>query len=225
MQYSYLPSWMSLLTDRSKVIDASATLIAAVRERWAALPAGERPKLLVFGESLGSLGIEKTVGDVRSMVAAADGILLEGPTFANPIHRQLTADRAPDSPVWDPVYRHQPVEFAARPAELRRHAGPPPKVVYLQNPTDPVVWWSPTLLYKHPAWLNQPRGPGVSPDMHWYPGITFWQTTVDAVFSNDVPRGYGHQYRSGAVDGWAALAAPPGWTLADTLRLRALLEG
>jgi uncharacterized membrane protein len=97
-------------------------------------------------------------------------------------------------------------------------------VVYLQNPTDPVVWWSLTLLYKHPEWLDRPRGPDVSPDMHWFPGITFWQTTVDIAFSNDVPRGHGHQYKSGTVDGWAALAAPPGWTVDDTLRLRALLD-
>ncbi len=66
--------------------------------------------------------------------------------------------------------------------------------------------------------------PGVSPDMHWFPGITFWQATVDLVFSRDVPRGHGHRYRSGTVDGWAALAPPPGWTVRDTLRLRALLE-
>jgi uncharacterized membrane protein len=224
MQYSYLPSWISFATDRSKVIDTARALITAVHNRWAALPATDRPKLLIFGESLGSLGTERTFGSIAAMTDGADGILLEGPTFANPVHRQLTADREPASPVWNPVYRDQPVAFAARPAELRHRTGPPPKVVYLQNPTDPVVWWSPTLLYKNPAWLDQPRGPDVSPDMHWFPGITFWQTTVDLIFSNDVPRGHGHQYKSGTVDGWAALAPPPGWTVQDTLRLGAVLE-
>jgi uncharacterized membrane protein len=225
MQYSYLPSWMSFATDRSTVIDASAALITAVRDRWAAMPAAERPKLLIFGESLGTLGTERTFGTVPAMVGGADGILLEGPMFANPLHRRLTETRQPGSPVWNPVAAGQPVAFAARPAELRHRTGPPPTVVYLQNPTDPVVWWSPTLLYRRPAWLDHPRGPGVSPDMHWFPGITFWQTTVDLVFSRDVPRGHGHRYRSGTVDGWAALAPPPGWTVQDTLRLRALLGG
>ncbi|HET6533644.1 MAG TPA: alpha/beta-hydrolase family protein [Actinoplanes sp.] len=224
MQYSYLPSWISFLTDRSTVAEAAEALITAVHDRWAALPAGDRPKLLIFGESLGTLGTEKTFGTVSAMVGGADGILLEGPTFANPIHAELTENRSPGSPVWNPVYPDQPVAFAARPAELRHRTGPPPKVVYLQNPTDPVVWWSPTLLYRSPDWLDRPRGPDVSPDMHWFPGITFWQTSVDMVFSNDVPRGHGHQYKSGTVDGWAALAAPPGWTVQDTLRLRALLE-
>ncbi len=224
MQYSYLPSWISFATDRSKVVDAAAALITAVHDRWAAMPRGQRPQLLIFGQSLGTLGTERHFGSVAAMTAGADGILLEGPTFANPLHRQLTDARAAGSPVWNPVTPGHPVAFAARPAQLRHRTGPPPRVVYLQNPTDPVVWWSPALLYRRPAWLDRPRGPGVSPDMHWYPGITFWQTTVDLVFSRDVPRGHGHQYRSGTVDGWAALAPPPGWTVADTLRLRALLE-
>jgi uncharacterized membrane protein len=60
--------------------------------------------------------------------------------------------------------------------------------------------------------------------MHWYPGITFWQTMTDAVFANKVPLGHGHVYKSSTVDGWAALAPPPGWTVGDTLRLRALLD-
>jgi uncharacterized membrane protein len=224
MQYSYLPSWLSFATDRSRVADASAALITAVHQRWADRPAATRPKLLIFGQSLGTFGTETTFGSVAAMVSGADGILLEGPTFANPLHRRLTETRRPDSPVWDPVAAADPVEFAARAAELRDRTGPPPKVVYMQNPTDPVVWWSPSLLYRSPEWLDRPRGPDVSPDMHWFPGITFWQTTVDLVFSNDVPRGHGHQYKSGTVDGWAVLAPPPGWTTADTVRLRALLE-
>jgi uncharacterized membrane protein len=225
MQYSYLPSWISFLADTSKVIDASAQLITAVHDRWAAMPAAQRPKLLLFGESLGSLGTEKTFGTVDGMVAGADGVLLEGPTFANPLRNQLLADRDPASRVWDPIYSDQPVEFAAQPAELRNPSWPAPKVVYLQNSTDPIVWWSPDLLYRSPDWLRKPRGPDVNPDMHWYPGITFWQTMVDAMFANDVPRGHGHVYKSGVVDGWAAIAPPPGWTVADTVRLRSILDG
>ena len=60
--------------------------------------------------------------------------------------------------------------------------------------------------------------------MHWYPGVTFWQTLVDQSFANSVPAGHGHVYGSGVVDGWAALAPPPGWTDRDTIRLRAALD-
>jgi uncharacterized membrane protein len=224
MQYSYLPSWISFLVDRSKVTDAAAALITAVHEHWAAMPPDDRPKLLIFGESLGTYGTEKTFGSAEKMVEGADGILLEGPTFANPIHQQLTDDRARGSTVWDPAYPELPVAFASTAPELRNLAGTAPKVVYMQNSSDPVVWWSPSLLWQRPPWLRGQRGPDVTRDMHWYPGITFWQTTVDLVFANKAPIGHGHTYKSATVDGWAALAPPTGWTVADTLRLRALLD-
>ncbi|MBO3735983.1 alpha/beta hydrolase [Actinoplanes flavus] len=225
MQYSYLPSFFAFLGDRSEVVDAADALIGAVRERWAAMPVGERPRLLLFGESLGTYGMEKTFGTPQGLVDGADGALLLGPTFANPAHRALTEGRAEGSPVWDPDYPGLAVEFADDAAELRTLTGARPKVVYLQNATDPVVWWSWDLLWKQPEWLSGRRAPDVTPDMHWYPGITFWQITCDLVFSNKVPTGHGHVYKSETVDGWATIAPPPGWTTADSLRLRALLDG
>src|SRR5690242_5409900 len=93
-------------------------LITAAHDRCAAMPAGHRPKLLIFGESLGTYGTEKTFGTAEKMVAGADGMLLEGPTFANPIHQQLTEERAAGSPVWDPSYPALPIEFASRAEEL-----------------------------------------------------------------------------------------------------------
>ncbi|MEU4244331.1 alpha/beta-hydrolase family protein [Actinoplanes sp. NPDC026619] len=224
MQYSYLPSSISFAVDRSKVIEAAAALITAVHDRWAAMPVTARPKLLIFGESLGTYGTEKTFGSAEEMVEGADGILLEGPTFANPIHRRLTDDRDPGSTVWDPAYAALPVAFASRADELRDLADNRPKVVYMQNSSDPVVWWNPSLLWHRPGWLRGERGPDVTPDMHWYPVVTFWQTTVDLIFANKVPIGHGHVYKSSAVDGWAAVAPPVGWTVGDTIRLRALLD-
>ncbi|MFI5888532.1 alpha/beta hydrolase [Actinoplanes sp. NPDC051513] len=224
MQYSYLPSALCFLFGRTQVVDAASALITAVHERWAAMPAGARPKLLIFGESLGTYGTEHTFGSAEKMVAGADGILLEGPTFANPIHQQLTRDRADGTPVWDPSYPALPIEFASRASELRDRTGPPPKVIYMQNSSDPVVWVNPNLLWHRPEWLHGERGPDVTPAMHWYPVITFWQTTVDLIFANKAPTGHGHVYKSGTVDGWAALAPPPGWTTADTVRLRDLLD-
>jgi uncharacterized membrane protein len=222
MQYSYLPSWISFMVDQSKVSGAATALITAVHTRWAALPAATRPKLLLFGESLGSFGTETAYGNLGSLTAGADGVLLVGPPFANPIRRDLIAAREPGSPVWNPVYRTDSVEFTASPVDLRTAAAP--KIVYLQNSSDPIVWWTPKLLLQRPDWLDDPRGPDVSPYMHWYPGITFWQTGVDQVFATGVPAGHGHVYGSSVAEGWAALAAPPSWTTADTIRLRALLD-
>ena len=225
MQYSYLPSWLSFLVDESTVTASADALIGAVRAHVAALPAADRPQLALFGESLGSFGTEASQRDLGTLTAGVDGVLLVGPPFANPIRRGLVASRDPASPVWNPALGPgAPVDFARDPAELRAPALPDPAVVYLQNATDPIVWWHPELLWRSPEWLDGPRGPDVSPDMHWYPGVTFWQTLVDLFFANDVPAGHGHVYGSGVAEGWAAVLAPEGWTAADTVRLRATLD-
>ncbi|HET6532214.1 MAG TPA: alpha/beta-hydrolase family protein [Actinoplanes sp.] len=222
MQYSYLPSWISFLVDRSKVAGSARALIGAVHQRWASLPPASRPKLLLFGESLGSYGTESAYPDAAGLTAGADGVLLVGPPFASPIRNRLLPTRDAGSPVWDPVFSGTGIEFSRDPADLR--AAAPPRVVYLQNSSDPIVWFHPRLLVREPEWLRAPRGPDVSPDMQWHPGITFWQTAVDQFFANSAPPGHGHVYGSGVVDGWAALAAPPGWIDADTVRLRTVLD-
>jgi uncharacterized membrane protein len=225
MQYSYLPSWLSLLVDQSKVKEAASALITAVRAEWAAMPAQTRPKLVLFGESLGSYGTENTYDSLDEMASSVDGALFVGPPFLNPIWRDLIDHRDEGSPVWSPVYQNGvAVRFADDPADLQSQTGQQPRIIYLQNSSDPIVWWSPDLFFRSPDWLDDPRGPDLSPDMHWYPGITGWQTMVDMVFATSVPAGHGHSYGSTVVHGWAALLRPPGWTAADSARLRTLLD-
>jgi uncharacterized membrane protein len=225
MQYSYLPSWISFMVDKSKATEAASALIGAVQAEWAALPAESRPKLVLFGESLGSYGTETTFGELDRMAEGADGTLLVGPPFANPIWGELVSERDEGTPVWNPVYDDgDAVLFVQNAAQLRLGPQDVPNVVYLQNSSDPVVWWNPQLLYRAPEWLDEPRGPDISPDMSWYPGVTFWQTVVDLGFSTPVPTGHGHVYGSSVADAWAALLQPPDWTTADTVRLRALLD-
>src|SRR4029079_1109278 len=58
MQYSYLPSSLSFLVDKQKALDAGKELYNAVYNELLSLPANDRPKIVVFGESLGSFGGE-----------------------------------------------------------------------------------------------------------------------------------------------------------------------
>jgi uncharacterized membrane protein len=135
-------------------------------------------------------------------------------------------DRESGSPEWLPVYDEgQTVRFADEPPDLDRPAGPwdDPRVVYLQNASDPIVWWTPRLVLNHPDWLRGERGPDVSPDMFWIPFVSFWQVTAGLVFSTGVPDGHGHHYVSDYADGWAGVVQPAGWTDDDTERLRQLL--
>lgn len=53
-QYSFLPSWISFLADKKKALASGQLLVDTVQKRWAQQP-GHRPKLLIYGESLGSL--------------------------------------------------------------------------------------------------------------------------------------------------------------------------
>ncbi|MGN9782910.1 alpha/beta hydrolase [Nonomuraea sp. ZG12] len=224
VQYSYLPSWVSFLVDRGKAARAGVALFEAVRTRWAALPADDRPRLVISGESLGSFELENAFRGLADLAARTDGALFVGPPNANPIWRALTDGRDPGSPLWRPVYDSgRTVRFAQRPADLWRPPGPwpHPRVVYLQNSSDPVVWWSPALVYDRPGWLEPPRAPGVNPQMNWFPLVTFWQVLVDMIAARSVPPGHGHRYGPNIVNGWAAVAAPQGWNEADTARLRA----
>lgn len=226
IQYSSLPSWLSFLVDRSKAVRATRALVTSVHARWARLPPERRPTLVVFGESLGSYGVESAYGELRRLTAHTDGALLVGPTGFNPIWNRLTDDRDAGSPPWRPIHRQgRTVRFAQEPGDLARPSTPwpYPRVVYVQNASDPVIWWSPRLIYRRPDWLDAPRGPGVSGRMEWYPIVTFCQVTVDLMVARGVPPEHGHRYGGNVVDGWAAIAPPPGWTAADTARLHAHL--
>jgi uncharacterized membrane protein len=228
MQYSYLPSWLSFLVDQVKARDAGRALFDAVYGAWAQLPERSRPQLYVFGESLGTFGGEAAFSGLADVENRTDGVLWAGPPNFNELWRGLVADREPGSPEWLPVYEDgRTVRFADEAPDLGAPPGPwdDPRVVYLQNASDPIVWWSPRLLLDRPDWLEGERGPDVSGSTVWLPFVTFWQVTADLVFSTGVPDGHGHTYRADYVDGWAEVAQPPGWTDADTVRLRQLIGG
>ena len=228
VQYSYLPSWLSFLVDQAKARDAGRALFDAVYGAWSQLPVDDRPQLYVFGESLGTFGGEAAFSGLADIENRTAGVVWAGPPNFNELWRGLVADRDAGSPEWLPVYEEgRTARFADQAPDL---AGPPapwetPRVAYLQNASDPIVWWSPRLLLNRPDWLEGARGPDVSPDMAWLPFVTFWQVTADLVFSTGVPDGHGHKYEADYANAWAEVAQPPGWTDADTDRLRQLVGG
>ncbi|WP_051817131.1 alpha/beta-hydrolase family protein [Kitasatospora sp. NRRL B-11411] len=226
-QYSYLPSWISFLTE-GEATDAGKALYDAVHAHWSQLPADSRPRLMVAGESLGSYATERAFpGGVEQLTGQTGGALLVGPTPDNPLRETVTDRRQPGSPVWRPVYRDgQHVRFAQRPSDFAVPAGAAweqPRVIYLQNGSDPVVWWEPALVWRRPEWLNGQRAHDVSPTMRWYPLVTFWQVTCDLAASEAVPEGHGHRYGLMPAEAWARIAPPEGWTQQDTDRLVAYL--
>ena len=226
MQYSYLPSWLSFLVDKENARQAGQALFEKVDALVKAMPENERPKLVVFGESLGSFGGEAPFLSLNNLIARTDGALFSGPTFQNTIWTELTANRDPGSPMWLPIYdKGQNVRFAAEPQNLGRpdEQWGQPRVVYLQHASDPIAWWNPDLLFSEPDWLSEPRGYDVSPTMEWIPIVTFLQVSADMAVAIDVPDGHGHVYIRDVADAWAAILQPPGWTDAKTEQLRPLM--
>jgi uncharacterized membrane protein len=226
IQYSYVPSWVSLMSQPEAGNDAAAQLITAVTERVASMPEPERPQVFVQGESLGSLSAEAAFADLDDLVARVDGALLVGPTFLNQMRQHLTSTRDAGSPVWRPVVDGGArVRFAQLPQDLAFPAAPwtSPRVVYLMNASDPVAWFAFDSMWARPRYLDKPRGPDVSPSMTWIPVVTFWQTVLDLMAGSAAPAGHGHSYGVNIVDGWAAVLQPTDWTAQDTARLRDLL--
>jgi uncharacterized membrane protein len=227
MQYSYLPSWLSFLVDQVKARDAGRALFDAIYGTWAQLPPDDRPELYVFGESLGTFGGEAAFSGLADIQNRTDGVLWAGPPNFNELWRGIVADREDGTPEWLPVVDGgRTVRFADEAPDLDEPPGPwdDPRLVYLQNASDPIVWWSPQLILSRPDWLEGDRGRDVSQGMTWLPLVTFWQVTADMAFSTGVPDGHGHSYRADYVNAWAQVAQPPGWTDADTERLRPLVS-
>jgi uncharacterized membrane protein len=227
MQYSYLPSWLSYLVDQVRAREAGRELFDAVYERWSALPDGERPRLYVFGESLGSFGAEAAFSGEFDLRNRTDGALFVGPPGFNVLHREFTTGRDPGSPQVQPVLREgRTVRFTDGSSPVTSLGEAPwdgPRVIYLQNASDPIVWWDTRLLLRRPDWLREPRGRDVLDEMIWVPFVTFWQVTGDMPFAVEVPDGHGHRYSSDSVDAWAAIVQPPEWDESRADRLRELI--
>lgn len=227
-QYSYLPSWISFLADREKAENAGRSLIEAVVGWRDSLPPDRHhPNLYIYGESLGTQAGEAAFSGIRDIRATVDGVLWMGPPNSNRIWRSLVERRDPGTPATDPVYADGLlVRFSENPAEFRGDTSPwiPPHVLYVQHATDPVVWWSPDLLFERPPWLSEPPGKGRHPGMFYMPVLTFFQVTSDLGNAIGGSQGYGHLYDQQILDGWAAATSREGWDDDDYTRFAELQQ-
>jgi len=222
VQYSYLASWMVMFGQQDLATDASRALYRVVSHRLMKEPEATRPKVLLYGESLGAFGWERSFEDLDEVTEGADGVLWVGPPRVNPIWRKLVASRDPGSPLWRPVYQGgETVRFGPDRESLLipESAWTPPRVVYLQHASDPITWLGFDVLTKRPEWLDPPRGPDVSAHMPFVPVVTFVQMAVDLALGTSAPLGHGHKFGLAQADAWALILPPSGWTDEDTATL------
>ncbi|AMV22471.1 hypothetical protein VT03_31540 [Planctomyces sp. SH-PL14] len=224
MQYSYLPSWITILVDPNRSREAAEALFGAVYGHWKSLPKDRRPRLYLHGLSLGSLGSESSADLFTIFEDPIHGAVWSGPPFPSTVWAHAVEGRNPGTPVWLPVIRDgSMLRFTGRENALRdagRRWGPL-RFVYIQHASDPMVFFRTDLLYRRPEWLAEPRGPDVSPYLRWYPVVTFLQVLFDLPMATSTPLGYGHNYDHGSyIDAWREVTEPAGWTDAGIERLK-----
>lgn len=199
IQYGRFPSFLSVqkvALGRSQF----RLLLWGVRQRLAALPTEDRPKVLVFGESLGAwtssdvvmfngikgfdhYGIDRAfwVGlpwlakwSGSGMIRGASDLVPPGTVGVFDRHEQL--------------------------AELSEEERKQLRAVILSHDNDPIAVMGPDLMIREPDWLKGERGRGVPPSMSWSPLVTFVQVAVDAANAMVTVPGhfgsFGHDYRA-----------------------------
>ena len=226
MQYSYLPSWITILVDPNRSKDAARSLFDEIYGHWKTLPHDDRPKLYLHGLSLGSLGSEVCADLFTLFEDPIQGGVWSGPPFPSTAWSAVVKGRNLDSPAWLPTFRDGAmVRFTGRENALDQ-AGErwgPMRFVYIQHASDPMIFFSVELLLHEPDWLVGKRGPDVSPYLTWYPVVTFLQIAFDLPMATSVPTGYGHNYAPASyIDAWTEVTAPGEWTEDDTARLKQL---
>lgn len=228
-QYSYLPSVYSLMADKDAATEASVSMFNTIHRYWQELDEDTRPEFYLHGLSLGAYGSQAAVSNVNLFNDPIDGALWAGPPFVSEFWRQITKDREVGTPVWRPVYQggttirftNQGEDLAETPETWLDN-----RIIYLQQAGDPIVFFTPSSLYRAPEWLHEDeRSPKAPAEMKWYPVVTFWQLIFDMVLgtSDTLPDGNGHRYASGSyIDSWIALMEPADWSSAQTEQLKEL---
>jgi uncharacterized membrane protein len=232
LQYSYLASWLSLLVEPDNGVDAARALFKEIYAYWITLPKNRRPKLYLCGLSLGAANSQQSTDLIEVLGDPISGALWSGPPYSSRLWRSLTDRRNPGSPAWLPRFRdgsfvrfiNQHGEFAG-PASAPSAAWGQMRVIYLQYASDPVTFFDYRSLYREPDWMLPPRGPDVSPQLRWYPVVTFLQLAMDMFMATTAPSGYGHVYAPAHyIDAWIDVTDVRGWSQEKIARLKQYLS-
>ena len=198
LQYSLRPSFISL--DRvSMGREQNRAFLHALTWRLRAIPEEQRPRLVLFGESLGAHTMqdaflhEGTKGFER---AGVDRALFIGTPAGSGWAKRWRAGREKIDPDREVVEVAGYAEFEQLPAEQRAAA----RYFLVSHHEDPITKFDPTLAVDKPMWLDNPRETGVPRGIRWRPVGTFLNVGVDLKNSTDVVPGVfvarGHDYRA-----------------------------
>ncbi|MDP0926931.1 alpha/beta-hydrolase family protein [Paracoccus onubensis] len=225
VQYSYLQSPLALIFETDSGLDQAEALMRLVYEHWAAMPDNRRPRLYMHGISLGSWSSMHAFNVFQMMNEPIDGALWAGPPFPSTLWNQANAAREAGSPfVLPAVDDGRVIRYSSQYAKPLRsgRAWGRMRVLFMQYASDPIVFYSPTALWREPVWMREAKAPDVSPELSFTPIVTQLQLTVDLLRSTSTPPGYGHNYHvRDYIDAWSAVTEPEGWDGSAAERLKA----
>jgi len=228
LQYGATGSPVSALLTPDLSQDGTSALVAAVTGWWDALPADDRPQLVVYGLSLGSFGIQAAYDDMDDILASTEGAVLAGTPSFTPIWSAAEDSRDQGSTYPLPVLdAGEHVRWADEWGGLEELPGTwdGTRVAYLQHGNDPIVWIGPSVIWSEPEWLKPgQRSESVSEDMVWIPAVTAFQGVVDLILSTAVPEDAGHKYGNLAVDALHQVTGDAGLSDDAMARVRAVIE-
>lgn len=228
LQYSYLSSFLALAIEPDYGKESARALFNAVYGHWKTLPRDSRPKLYLFGLSLGAANSDLSADFLDVAGDPFQGALWSGPPFNSRLWQVATGEREAGTPIWLPRYRDgAAIRFTAQENHLdvtgkgSQEGWGPVRIVYLQYASDAITFFEPASFYRRPAILEAPRGPDVSPAIRWFPAVTFLQMAFDMLIANQAPNGYGHSYApEHYLDAWVAITGSGVYDEAGLARLR-----
>lgn len=200
VQFGKLPSMLSM--DKiGMAADQHAALVAAISNELESRPAEQRPRVALYGESLGAQASqdgfvdEGTSGMTRLGV---DRALWVGTPRATRWKQQLFVGARDDVDPEILEQFHTSEQLAAATPEEQERL----RFFFLDHYEDPVTRFEPEILVDQPSWLGNPaeRLPGIPVAQRWVPLVTFWQTAIDTKNAATVIPGefkaHGHDYRA-----------------------------
>jgi len=198
IQYGRFPSFLSV----QKVAlgrHQFRALLWSVRQRLAERPPERRPKIFVFGESLGAWASSDVL-----MYQGIDGFDHYGidkalwvglPGLAKWSRNGMAAGGSSLVPEGSVGVFDNPDEIEALSVEQQNDL----RATILSHDNDPIAVLSTDLMVRKPDWLEGTPGRGVPEDMDYTPLTTFLQVAIDAMNAMVTVPGhfgsFGHDYR------------------------------
>ena len=205
LQYSKRPSPLSL-GRIGAAREQNRLLLLHVLDRLRGLPPTRRPRVVLFGESLGAHTSQDMLlhwGTLGPQALGVDRALWIGTPYGSKWMHQVTGAPRPDvDPDLVGVFNDFE-QYAALPSERRARL----RFVMVSHDNDGVTKFGPDLVVNRPRWLEPGRPAvqdirrasprGVPPGMRWRPLTTFLHTMID-MKNAQTPgeyRAYAHDYR------------------------------